>query len=149
MKIKLNHKEAKMPTRGSRDSAGLDLYSVEDVFIPKSSTRIVDTGIAVQFSTGLVLKIEDRSGMAAKGLRTGAGVLDADYFPGTIKVVLHNLTNESSYHEGQTGYWVKKGERIAQFLTYEVKMYEPQLWKEEDGYSSTDRNGLGFGSSGI
>ena len=149
MKIKLNHEDAKLPTRASIDSAGLDLYSVEDKFISKGSTTVVDTGISVLFSKGLVLKIEDRSGLAAKGLRTGAGVVDADYFPGTIKVVLHNLTNESSYHEGAVGYWVRKGDRIAQFLLYEVKMYEPSLWKEEYGLNNSGRNGKGFGSSGV
>ena len=47
--IKLLNNRAVMPTRGTADAAGCDLYSVEDVIIPPGSRTLVGTGLAMQF----------------------------------------------------------------------------------------------------
>src|ERR1035437_2753504 len=98
MKVKLLHEKAQLPKRSSENAAGLDLYACEDVFIPVGETRLIPLGIAIKLQGryGVIpyLKIEDRSGMAVKGLRTGAGVVDYDY-RGEIKVVMHNLNNQT------------------------------------------------------
>lgn len=146
-KIKLLDKKAKFPIKATKYSSGYDLYSIENIFIPVGSTVKIRTGISIYFDNNYVLKIEDRSSLALKGLRTGAGVIDPDYFPGEIQIVMHNLNNTSEKYKGKSGYWIKEGDRIAQFLIYEVKNYEPILWGENDTYNKTDRIG-GFGSTG-
>jgi len=141
--------EAQLPTRSYEEDAGLDLYAVEDIFIPIGNTVSVRTGIAIHIFPGYVGKIEDRSGLANKGLRTGGGVIDAKY-DGEVKVVLHNLTNESvrqwvGFDVQAAGYQVKKGDRIAQLLIYEVST--PTV--REVGYSwGMNRKTSGHGSTG-
>lgn len=136
--------EAKIPTRNHNTDAGLDLYSVEDVFIQTGNTALVGTGVALKVSDGHVGKIEDRSSMGLKGLRTGAGVIDSG-FSGEMKVVLHNLNNQEHDYLGKRGYWIKKGDKIAQLLIYKVEMPEivevSSLWNSNRGLK-------GFGSSG-
>lgn len=56
MKIKKLHPDAKIPTRGDSGSNGYDLYSVEDKFIAKGKTEVIDTGIAVDLSGGTLIQ---------------------------------------------------------------------------------------------
>ena len=55
--IKLLNNRAVMPTRGTADAAGCDLYSVEDVIIQPGSRTLVGTGLAMQFPKTLKLPI--------------------------------------------------------------------------------------------
>ena len=91
LKVKLLSKNAVLPTRNLKTDAGIDLYASEDVFIPQGTTKVVKTDVAIQVPEGMVGKIEDRSSLASKGLRTGGGVVDCGY-AGEVKVVIHNLT---------------------------------------------------------
>lgn len=144
IKVKKLHEKAIIPTRSHEGDAGMDLYALEDTFLPVSSTVKVSTGIAVAVPYGYVGKIEDRSGCALKGLRTGAGVVDAQY-RGELSVVLHNLNNKSNTHIGQEGYQVKKGDRIAQLLLYQVAL---PIAIEMDELDDTKRGNGGFSSTG-
>lgn len=138
-----------LPTRAYPTDAGLDLYSLEDVFLPEGSTKVIKTGIAIHTPIGHVLKIEDRSGLALKGLRTGAGVVDSDY-SGEIGVVMHNLSNNSAagaYDSYDRGYYIKKGDKIAQALLYKVETPEieeiKELWNSnrgQNGWGSSDHD---------
>jgi dUTP pyrophosphatase len=145
------HKELKeqdhqglIPTRSNATDAGLDLYAAEDVYLkasnslPQESHRaIVSTGIAVEFPPGLVLLIQDRSGMSAKhGIHRVAGTVDSDY-RGEVKVALVNLS--------QKDYQIKKGDRIAQAVLQPVILAQPI---EVDELSDTSRGVGGFGSTG-
>lgn len=137
--------EAVIPTRTNSTDAGLDLYALQDTFLKLNSTNVVKTGVAIKIPVGYVGKIEDRSGLAAKGLRTGAGVVDALY-SGEVGVVLHNLTHDKvAGPNGVPGYQIKKGDRIAQILLYKVETLPTveitELW-------SSDRGSNGYGSSG-
>lgn len=149
MKIKKLHENAKLPTRANPTDAGYDLYSVEDVFIPLGQTRIVKTGIAIELDPSdklKFLKIEDRSSMAAKGLRTGAGVVDVAY-RGEIGVVIHNLTAKD-YRDPvlfEAGYRIQAGDKIAQGIIHTIEV-EPVEWADQ--ISTTDRGQGGFGSTG-
>lgn len=148
--FKLNP-EATIPTRTHTTDAGIDIYSVEDVFIPHNATVKVNTGIAIRIPEGYVGKIEDRSSMAIKGLRTGAGVVDSGY-SGELGIVLHNLTNtdELSYNKynnfNEFGYTVKKGSKIAQLLVYKIET--PAVVEVNELWTS-QRGERGFGSSGV
>ena len=144
LKVKKLNSEALLPTRNKPTDAGLDLYALEDTFIPLGETRTIDTGVAFETPVGFVTKIEDRSSLASKGLRTGAGVIDSGY-TGPIKVVIHNLTNKDGSMNMVRGYIVHKGDKIAQALVYKV---ETPMVTEVSELASSDRNEKGFGSSG-
>ena len=45
-----------VPTQGTKDSAGFDLYSAEDVLISPNSTKIIRTNIGFKISRGLFWK---------------------------------------------------------------------------------------------
>lgn len=70
--IKLLNEFAKVPTRGSAQAAGWDLYTVmdKDILISAHETVKVDTGISVAIPDGYFGGIYARSGLATKkGLR--------------------------------------------------------------------------------
>jgi dUTP pyrophosphatase len=146
VQVFLRDERAIAPTRNKSTDAGLDLYAMEDKFIELGSTAVVRTGVSINIPQGVVGKIEDRSSLAAKGLRTGAGGVDAGY-SGEVGVVIHNLTSQLASDPvlHRKGYQVRRGDKIAQLLTYAVETPTVEvvnnLWESERGAG-------GFGSSG-
>ena len=141
IKIKLLNEFAKVPTRGSAQAAGYDLYAATnyDIEIPPHSTVKVDTGIAIEIPEDYFGAIYARSGLATKqGLRlaNAVGVIDSDY-RGPIIVALHNDTN----------YIQKIGinERIAQLI---IQPYLNVEFNVVDELTDTERGNKGFGSTG-
>ena len=145
LKVTKLNDNATIPTRHFNDDAGLDLYALEDTFIPVGKTATIRTGVAIEIPKGHVGKIEDRSSMAFKGLRVGAGVIDPG-FTGHLAVVLHNLNHQGDLNIGLPGYKVRRGDKIAQLLLLETKSYE--LTVVDALNDATDRATSGFGSSG-
>lgn len=137
-------KQATLPTRNKESDAGLDLYAVESTFIGTGKTVLVKTSVAIQIPEGYVGKIEDRSSLSSKGLRTGGGVIDAGY-TGEVAVVLHNLNNTDASSQHGRGYMIEKGQKIAQLLVYKVET--PGVEEVTELWTS-DRGSSGFGSSG-
>ena len=132
---------AKIPTRGSKFSAGYDLYTAtdEDIQIPPHSTVKIGTGLAIELPIGWFGAIFARSGIATKrGLRPAncVGVVDAD-FRNEVLVALHNDTSETMT--------VQAGERIAQLV---ILPYQDIDFKEVNELHDTDRGMGGFGSTG-
>jgi dUTP pyrophosphatase len=132
---------AKIPTRGSKFSAGYDLYAAtdHDIQIPPHSTVKIGTGLAMELPVGWFGAIFARSGIATKrGLRPAncVGVADADYL-GEYIVALHNDTTETKT--------VQAGERIAQLVILPCQDID---FKEVDELHDTDRGMGGFGSTG-
>jgi dUTP pyrophosphatase len=161
MRVKKLHPDAKLPVRAEAGSNGYDLFASEDIFIPIGHTAVVPTGIAIEMYAPLleglmsVFKIEDRSSMAAKGLRTGGGVCD-DSYRGEIKVVIHNLSADNRTKNEvfdfdvlhatlPPGYKIKKGDRIAQGLIYWTSTEDVY---EVNELNETYRSAQGFGSTG-
>lgn len=146
IQVLLRDERAIAPSRNKSTDAGLDLYSIEDKFIEIGTTAVIRTGISVNVPEGMVGKIEDRSSLAAKGLRTGAGVIDTGY-SGEVGVVLHNLTSQLTSDPvlHRKGYQIRKGDKIAQLLVYSVETPTVEVvgnsWESERGAG-------GFGSSG-
>ena len=70
MEIVLMYNNATIPTRASKRSAGLDLYSSIDVYIEIGSIKKINTGIRVSLSKNSYASIRDKSSLAAKGLLT-------------------------------------------------------------------------------
>jgi len=146
IQVLLRDERAIAPTRNKATDAGLDLYSMEDKFIELGSTAVVRTGVSVNIPSGMVGKIEDRSSLASKGLRTGAGVIDTGY-NGEVGIVIHNLTSQLASDPvlHRKGYQIRRGDKIAQLLTYSVETPSVEVvsnvWESERGSG-------GFGSSG-
>lgn len=140
MKIKLLSNKAKLPTRGSAEAAGRDLYAAEDVIIPPHNTAKISTDIAIEIPQGYWGGVFARSGLATKqGLRPAncVGVIDSDY-RGPVIVALHNDTDETKE--------VMIGDRIAQLIILPVCDFGG--WEIVDELSDTDRGDGGFGHSG-
>lgn len=134
---------AKLPTRGTSQSAGYDLYASEDIVLMPMERKLVSTGIGMSIPNGYYGKIFDRSGMAYKnGLTCLAGVIDSDY-RGEVKVLLLNVTNSSKV--------VSKGERIAQIVFMEYLNTNFTTISKSDFLNDTfdnNRGNGGFGSTG-
>jgi dUTP pyrophosphatase len=142
--FKLDEK-ACVPTRNIKTDAGLDLYALNDVFIPYETTVKVATGVAIKIPNGFMGKVFSRSSVACKGLSVDAGVIDPG-FAGEICVVIHNLTHPHDHDfTYQSGYHIKRGDKIAQLVIMSIETPNPvvvnKLW-------SSDRGSLAFGSSG-
>ena len=113
--VKLSDK-AILPTRGSAQAAGYDLYSAVNVSIPPHQKAIVKTDLSIRVPEGTYGRIAPRSGLAAKHfIHVGAGVIDRDY-TGNVGVVLFNHA-ESEFN-------VKEGDRIAQLICEEIAYVE-------------------------
>lgn len=139
--VKLLDPRAKLPTYGSADAAGADLYALTDgpVTVAPGESVKLRTGLAVAIPQGYVGLVFARSGLACKGGLAPAnkvGVIDADY-RGELMVFLHN-------HGSQTQV-VEDGDRIAQLaiVPYLTAQFAPV--EELDG---TERGQGGFGSTG-
>ena len=100
------------------------------------STVAVRTGLAMELPSTHGALVEDRSGLAIRGLTTLAGVIDPGY-RGELKVVLTNLS-----HEVQT---VAPGHRIAQLRVVERIQAS---FEETDDLAEAPRGKGGFGSTG-
>ena len=135
IKVKLLNPEARLPTRGSDQAAGLDLYSTIETLVPPGESVLIKTGIAIELPAGTYGRIAPRSSLAIRGIETGAGVVDRD-FRGEVKVLLRNWADEDLR--------VYKGDRIAQLVV--EKILEVGVNHVED-LSETARGNRGFGYS--
>lgn len=139
--IKKLYADAVIPTRGSIEAAGYDLYAYIDneIIIKSHETIMIGTGISLEIPDGYFGTIYARSGLASKkNLRPAncVGVIDSDY-RGEIKIPLFNDSNED-----QT---IEKKERVAQIV---IMPYLNVEFNEVDELSKTSRNQSGFGSTG-
>ena len=141
IRVKKLKENAILPTYGSADAAGADLYACLDapVTIEPGKSVFIPTGLAMEVPRGCAGLIYARSGLACKrGLAPAnkVGVVDSDY-RGEFIVVLHNHSSEL-----QT---ISHGERIAQLVITPV--FTPGFTEAED-LSDTQRASGGFGSTG-
>lgn len=141
MRVKKLNPKAKLPTYGTNQSAGADLYVCmeEPVTIATGDTAFLSTGIAIAVPEGYAGLVFARSGLGCKrGLAPAnkVGVIDSDY-RGEVRVALHN-------HSGQSQ-TVEDGERIAQLVV--VPVLAPELVETEE-LDDTERGAGGFGSTG-
>ncbi len=141
LKIQKLNPNATVPTYGSADAAGADLYACIDTekTIAPGETFLVPTGIAMAIPTGYVGLIFARSGLACKRDLAPAnkvGVIDSDY-RGEIMVALHN--------HGKQERAIEPAERIAQIAIMPVTQATFELSESLD---DTNRGAGGFGSTG-
>lgn len=134
---------AKIPTRGSEQAAGYDIYADGQEgtawSITPGTKRMIGTGIAIEIPEGYFGGIYPRSGLSTKkGLRlcNCVAVIDSDY-RGEIHVPLYNDSDVTQI--------VEAGERIAQII---FEPYQRVHFNETDHLDPTERGEGGFGSTG-
>lgn len=139
MKFKKLTTTAITPTRGSPNSAGLDLYADQDVLVTSGASVMLGTGIAIEIPMNHVGLVAIRSsvGKAGVALANSVGVIDSDY-RGEIKLCL-------TYTAGSGGHYIRKGLAVAQIIIMPVLQVE---LIEVDALSTTERGSGGFGSTG-
>lgn len=141
IEVKKLSETAKIPTRGSSEAAGYDLYAniEKSITVHPHTTEKVGTGLALSLPTGTFGAIFARSGLATKqGLRPAncVGVCDSDY-RGEYIVAIHNDSDVQKV--------IEPGERIAQLI---LMPYCPMEFVEVKELDSTERGDGGFGSTG-
>ena len=139
--VKILRAGAKLPTYGSAEAAGADLYACleAEVTILPGQTAFIPTGFAMAVPKGCAGLIYARSGMACKRDLAPAnkvGVIDSDY-RGEIIVALHNHGSEART--------VSHGERIAQMIITPVLTPAYEIAESLD---NTTRGEGRFGSTG-
>ena len=113
LRVKLLDPAARAPqVAHPGEDLGYDLFALEAVLLAPRQTVRVRTGVAVEArhpATGipLGLLVRDRSSIAAKGIATTAGVIDAGY-RGEILILMTNL--------GDTPLELCGGDKIAQMI---------------------------------
>jgi dUTP pyrophosphatase len=142
LRVKLLEPSARLPVVAHPgEDLGYDLFSLESAILTPRVTVRIRTGIAVEArhpETGapLGLLVRDRSSMAARGIITTGGVIDAGY-RGEILVLMTNL--------GESDVELKAGDKIAQMIPV------PVLTGCVEGVATLEvsaRAEKGFGSSG-
>jgi dUTP pyrophosphatase len=132
--------EAQLPRYahvGEYGDLAADLYAAEALAIVPGATVAVSTGVALEFPSTHGALVEDRSGLAIKGVTTLAGVIDPGY-RGEIRVVVTNL--------GAEAVEVKLGDRIAQLRIVQRIQAE---FEEVTELGAASRGANGFGSTGV
>lgn len=141
IRVKRMKENAIMPTYGSAEAAGADLYAClsEPVTIQPGESVFIPTGLAMELPRGYAGLIYARSGLACKrGLAPAnkVGVVDSDY-RGEFMIVLHN--------HGNVIQTIEHGERIAQLVITPV--FTPGFTEVAE-LTDTQRSDGGFGSTG-
>ena len=96
----------------------------------------VPTGLAMEFPANFGALVQDRSGLAVRGVTTLAGVIDPGY-RGELKIVLTNLTPAPIE--------IQQGDRIAQLrIVHRIEA----IFQEVEEIAEAPRGAAGFGSTG-
>jgi dUTP pyrophosphatase len=142
LRVKLLEPGARAPqVAHPGEDLGYDIFALEATNLGPRSTIRVRTGIAIEArhpETGvpLGLLVRDRSSMAARGLITTGGVIDAGY-RGEILVLMTNLGEETAQ--------IEAGEKIAQMIPVPVLTGTVEV---VEALQDSARAAKGFGSSG-
>jgi dUTP pyrophosphatase len=142
LRVKLLVPGARLPgVAHPGEDLGYDVFALEGAHLAPRQTVKVRTGIAVearhpQTGAPLGLLVRDRSSMAARGLATTGGVIDAGY-RGEILIVMTNL--------GDQPVELKAGEKVAQMVPVPVLTGQVE---EVESLEDSARAAKGFGSSG-
>lgn len=154
MKIKLLSEGAKVPTKGSDQAAGYDLYTPEN-FIVNPGRNVIPLNISIALPIGTHGHIRPRSGFSAKGFEGHElngdnyiietkrfncnvlhGVVDSDY-RGVVGVIVQSFEDKP--------FLVSAGTRIAQMV---IVRQEDVAFEVVDELDDTARADGGYESTG-
>jgi dUTP pyrophosphatase len=131
-----------LPQYMTEGSSGMDLFAClqTEVTLQPGERRLIPTGVSVAIPEGFEGQVRPRSGLAIRngiGLINAPGTIDADY-RGEVAALLINFGNEP--------FTVRNGDRIAQMIISRVFR---ATWEEVEDLPPTQRQGGGFGHTGI
>ena len=141
LKFVRTHEDAKLPEKNHKDlltgDAGLDLFSIEDVWIHPGESAVISVGLTLAYmSPGFFARIEARSGLGfKKGLQPHFGIIDNSY-RGDLGVKVYNLSERSQK--------IEKGKGVAQLIVYPMIFTNVDF---TDNITEGERGEKGFGSS--
>ncbi len=137
IKFKKLSELAIVPRQNTSTDAGYDLFCIEDYLLKKWERKLFQTNISCAVPDWFYARIAPRSGLAYKyWIDVLAGVIDSGY-RWDVGVILINF--------GEQDFEIKKWDKIAQLI---IEKCHYANWIEVDNLDETDRNELGFGSSG-
>lgn len=143
VKVRKLHPSAQLPRyshTGPWGDLAADLYASEAATLAAcgqpGSTVAIATGLAMELPSTHGALVEDRSGLALRGVTTLAGVIDPGY-RGELRVVLTNLSADPVA--------IDAGHRVAQLRL--IERIEAQF-EEVETLEEAPRGERGFGSTG-
>ena len=140
--VKKLYDDAIIPTRGTIESAGYDLYAYldkDEIIIKPMQTVLIKTGIAIEIPSGYYGALHTRSGIGTKRnlrLANCTGIIDSDY-RGELLVAVYNDSNQ--------GQILNNKERFAQIVIMPYLKYDINV---VDELNTPQENHDGFGSTG-
>jgi dUTP pyrophosphatase len=124
------------PTRATRGSSGIDVFSPVDVTVQPFQDQLIPLDLRFEIPLGYDLVVENRSSVATKKkLFRGAGLIDGDY-RGNVHIHLINVSTVPAI--------IERGDKIAQLVLREVIICDLE---EGEVNVNTERGELGFGST--
>ena len=112
MNVQLLSEHATLPSKGSKESAGFDLYSAENALIEPGETKLVHTDISFAIPRLHFGQITSCSGLALKHqVFVQGGTIDADY-RGEIGIILSNHSKKQ--------FVIHRGDRVAQIVFMKI-----------------------------
>lgn len=138
-KIK-GYEYVKIPERKTKQSAGYDIESADDMIVNPGETKLIQTGIKAYMKPYEWLGIYIRSSIAVKHgivLANSVAVIDSDYYnnPDNEGHILIAVRNTS-----KAVYKIRKGDRIAQGIFHQ--------YYRVDGDKTDGKRIGGVGSTG-
>jgi dUTP pyrophosphatase len=150
-KMKILYKKVrkvKSPSRGTSESAGLDLYIPEGVIqedsfgeLQPGESMFIPSGLEFHIPNNYALVAFNKSGVAVKqGLQVGACVIDSDY-TGEVHIHVTNVTNKTVK--------ILPQQKIIQLLMCPVVLAETEEVEVFFREKESERKDRGFGSTGL
>jgi dUTP pyrophosphatase len=135
-------RSAPLPRYMTPGASGMDLFAFleREITLVPGERKLISTGVSVAIPEGFEGQVRPRSGLAIQkgiGVVNGPGTIDSDY-RGEIGVLLINF--------GREPFTVRDGDRVAQLVISRVFR---AVWEEVDDLPSTERQGGGFGHTGL
>lgn len=139
LRVRRLRPSARIPARQTESASGYDLYACLDAPLSIGERPVkVPTGIAIAAPAGYDVQSRPRSGLAARGVLSVFGTIDADY-RGELFVTMYCLPGCGPFE-------VNDGDRIAQLV---VARLAPVEWIEAESLDDTARGAGGHGSTGL
>jgi dUTP pyrophosphatase len=139
LNIELLSDNAKIPTRGTEESAGIDFYTPIDIKIDPRKDILIPLDICIELPKGYALIMKEKSGIAAKKkLDILACVIDSDY-RGNIHAHLYNNSDDFVFFE--------KRDKICQGIIIPIWLGKINVMNIIN--KNTERKDGGFGSTGV
>ena len=130
----------KVPTKGTKDSAGYDLFASHAKTILPGKSEKISMDLHWAIPTGFCGRIIGRSSLVLiDSVTVEGGLIDSD-FRGVVQAILFNHSHRA--------FTVREGERIAQVVfmrKFDAEFIEVDSVKE---LGKTERQEGGFGSTG-